>query len=201
MCVVSALGATLRASGQRSPRASGAPHTLPDRSCAADRSGDGTLHFSFGKFITCADVKTLRAVNGTCFISNQGSLAFSDFTMESSVLLLLVTVFNAYISRATRGNAPVDAANSRHVSVPGLDALSFVSSLSPTSPVSLILYKFVGFVLKSTRVFPDRPPPVPPPHPLHSRTPPCSQNTCCTSLLSEPVALCRYCGLYAPPAP
>lgn len=92
MCVVSALGATLRASGQRSPRASGAPHALPDSSCVADRSGDRTLRFSFGKFITCADVKTLRAVNGTCFISNQGSLAFSDFTMESSVLLLLITV-------------------------------------------------------------------------------------------------------------
>lgn len=56
----------------------------------------------------------------------------------------------------------MDAANSRHVSVPGLDALSFVSSLSPASPVSLILYKFVGFVLKFTRVFPDRPPPWPP---------------------------------------
>lgn len=42
----------------------------------------------------------------------------------------------------------------------------FFCSLSPASPVSLILYKFVGFVLKFTRVFPDRPPPVPPPTPV-----------------------------------
>lgn len=196
MCVVSALGATLRASGQRSPRASGAPHALPDSSCAADRSGDRTLRFSFGKFITCADVKTLRAVNGTCFISNQGSLAFSDFTMESLSSSSSSPSLSLHLTgHPGQRSCGCSKLTSRFCPWP---RRPFFCSLSPTSPVSLILYKFVGFVLKSTRVFPDRPPPVPPPHPLHSRTPPCSQNTCCTSLLSEPVALCRYCGLYAP---
>lgn len=55
----------------------------------------------------------------------------------------------------------------------------FVSSLSPASPVSLILYKFVGFVLKFTRVFPDRPSPLLPPHTrylLHVSV----IRTCCT---------------------
>lgn len=200
MCVVSALGATLRASGQRFPRAPGVPDALPDRSRAADRSGARTLRFSFGKFVTCANVKTLSAVNVTCFISNQGSLASSDFTMESSVLLFLITVFNAYISRAVWGNAPVDTANSHRVSVPGLDALSsFVSSLSPTSPVCRILYKLVAFVVKFTCVFPDHPSPSLPPHPLHSRSPPYFQNACRTSLLSGPIALHRYCSPSAPP--